>query len=126
MFPGVFKNFVFAEVGVIDAGNFKGTEEVGHLQSAVARETQRYADYMNAHGLHAEAVYEIGTEIVTAAQALGFKLAERHPDIMFFGGQLVFQKETYFTRLLHNFTVFSLQRLFFKRGLPFFVLPVRV
>jgi len=126
MFPGVFKNFVFAEVGVIDAGNFKGTEEVGHLQSAVARETQRYADYMNAHGLHAEAVYEIGTEIVTAAQTLGIKLAERHPDIMFFGGQLVFQKETYFTRLLHNFTVFSLQRLFFNRGLPFFVLPVRV
>jgi amino acid transporter len=126
MFPGVFKNFVFAEVGVIDAGNFKGSEEIGHLQSSVARETQRYADYMNAHGLHAEAVYEIGTEIVTAAQSLGLKLAERHPDIMFFGGQLVFQKETYFTRLLHNFAVFSLQRGFFKRGLPFFVLPVRV
>ena len=126
MFPRVFRNFIFAEVGVIDAGNFKGSEEIGHLQSSVARETQRYADYMNEHGLHAEAVYEIGTEIVTTAQSLGLKLAERHPDIMFFGGQLVFQKETYFTRFLHNFAVFSLQRGFFKRGLPFFVMPVRV
>jgi hypothetical protein len=53
-------------------------------------------------------------------------LCERFPNSIFFGGQLVFQKETFFTRLLHNFTVFVLQREFFKQGMPFFVLPVRV
>ena len=25
IFPGVFKNFVFVQVGVVDAGNFKGS-----------------------------------------------------------------------------------------------------
>jgi hypothetical protein len=126
MFPRVFKNFVFAEIGVVDAGNFKGAEEIGHLQSAIARETQRYADYMNAHGIHAEAVYEIGTEIVSTALELAVKLTEKYPDTIFFGGQLVFKRETYFTRLLHNFAVFVLQREFFKMGMPFFVLPIRV
>jgi hypothetical protein len=57
---------------------------------------------------------------------LAAKLWERFPNSIFFGGQLVFQKETFFTRLLHNFTVFVLQREFFKQGMPFFVLPVRV
>ncbi len=126
MFPGVFKNFIFAEIGVVDAGNFKGADELGHLQSTVARETQRYTDYMNAHGIHAEAIYEIGTEIVATAQHLGDKLEERFPNVMFFGGQIVFTDENYFTRILHNFAVFGLQRAFFQHGLPFFVLPVRV
>jgi amino acid transporter len=126
IFPGVFKNYIFVEIGVVDAGNFKGISEISHLESTVARETQRYADYMNSHGLHAESVHEIGTDIVDTARALGERLAEQFPNIMFFGGQLVFEDENYFTRILHNFAVFGLQRSFFKHGLPFFVLPVRV
>jgi hypothetical protein len=126
MFPGVFKNFIFAEIGVVDAGNFKGTEELGNLQTSIARETGRYADYMRAHGHHSQAVYAIGTEIVSTAAELAQEITEKFPNAVFFGGQLVFKKETYFTRLLHNFAVFVLQREFFKRGLPFFVLPIRV
>jgi amino acid transporter len=126
MFPGLFKNFVFAEIGVVDAGNFKGTEELGNLQSAVARETEHYATYMRAHGIYAESVYQIGTEIVSAATLLAKQLRQKYPNAIFFGGQLVFKKETYFTRLLHNFAVFVLQREFFKQGMPFFVLPIRV
>jgi hypothetical protein len=126
IFPGVFKNYIFVEIGVVDAGNFKGVSEINHLENTVARETQRYADYMNSHGLHAESVHEIGTDIVDTARALGERLAEQFPNVMFFGGQLVFENENYFTRILHNFAVFGLQRTFFQHGLPFFVLPVRV
>jgi hypothetical protein len=126
MFPHVFKNYIFAEVGVVDAGNFKGVREIGNLQSSVKRDAERYAEYMRAHGVYAEAVYEIGPDVVSGAQELAVKLWERFPNSIFFGGQLVFQKETFFTRLLHNFTVFVLQREFFKQGMPFFVLPVRV
>ena len=126
IFPGVFKNYIFVEIGVVDAGNFKGTNEIHHLEHTVARETQRYTDYMNSHGIHAESVHEIGTDIVGTALDLGDRLAERCPNLMFFGGQIVFEDETYFTRILHNFAVFGLQRAFFQHGLPFFVLPVRV
>ena len=125
-FPGVFKNYIFVEIGVVDAGNFKGATEINHLENTVARETQRYSDYMNSHGIHAESVHEIGTDIVDTARELGERLAQKFPNIMFFGGQLVFEDETYFTRILHNFAVFGLQRAFFTYGLPFFVLPVRV
>jgi len=126
MFPGVFKNYIFVEIGVVDAGNFKGASELDHLEKTVAKETQRYTDYMNSHGIHAESVHEIGTDIVDTARHLADRLAERFPNIMFFGGQVVFKDENYFTRILHNFAVFGLQRSFFQHGLPFFVLPVRV
>ena len=111
---------------MVDAGNFKGVQELGNLKSDIARETQRYADYMLAHGIHAEAMYGIGTETVSTAAELAGTILERYPNTMFSGGQIVFKKETYFTRILHNFAVFGLQREFFKQGMPLFVLPIRV
>jgi hypothetical protein len=38
----------------------------------------------------------------------------------------VFGRESWATRLLHNFAVFALQREFFRRSLPFLIVPVRV
>ena len=126
MFPNVFKNFVFAQVGVVDAGNFKGAEQLEHLQADISKDANRYAEYMRGHGYHAEAVTAIGAEIVEACNDLAEQIADKYPNVIFFGGQLVFKKETYFTRILHNFAVFVLQREFFKQGKPFFVLPIRV
>jgi amino acid transporter len=126
MFPGMFTNFVFAEIGVVDAGNFKGSEEIGNLRTSVDRETRRYVDYMQHHGFRAEAVHRIGTEVVATALELGEEIRTRHPEAVFFGGQLVFEEENLATKLLHNFTVFAMQRDFYREGMPFFILPVRV
>lgn len=126
MFPGIYKNFVFVEIGVVDAGNFKGAEEIAHLEEDVGDDVRRYAECMTAHGFHAESRSVIGPEIVTTASSVGRELADTYPNSTFFGGQLVFEQETYITRLLHNFTVFGLQREFFRNGMPFFVLPIRV
>jgi len=126
MFPGVYKNYVFVEIGVVDAGNFKGAEEISHLEQDVGIEVQRYAEYMKARGFHAESRSVIGPEIVSTARLIGQNLAKEYPNSTFFGGQLVFEEETYVTRLLHNFTVFGLQREFFRNGMAFFVLPIRV
>ena len=126
MFPGVYKNFVFVEIGVVDAGNFKGVEEIAHLEKDAGEAVRKYADCMNARGFHAESHSVIGPEIVTTAYSIGRELAEIYPNSTFFGGQLVFDQETYITRLLHNFTVFGLQREFFRNKLPFFVLPISV
>ncbi len=126
MFPGVYKNYVFVEIGIVDAGNFKGAEELAHLEENVSGDVRKYADCMKARGIHAEARSVIGPEILSTAFSIGCELAETYPNATFFGGQLVFDQETYITRLLHNFTVFGMQREFFRRGMPFFVLPIRV
>lgn len=126
MFPKIYKNYVFVEIGVVDAGNFKGAEEIAHLEDDVSHEVQKYADCMKLRGFSAISLSVIGPEIITTACSIGRKLEATYPNATFFGGQLVFEEETYITRLLHNFTVFGLQREFFRNGMPFFVLPIRV
>ena len=126
MFPGVFKNFVFVQIGVVDAGNFKGAAEVENLKRHIAEGNQRYVDYMRARGLHSEAVAAVGIDVVQKASELAPVILERFPNGIFFGGQLVFRHETFFTRLLHNYAVFALQRRFYQQGLPLLILPIRV
>jgi len=125
-FPGVFKNYVFAHVGVVDAGNFKGTAEIEELRRHIKHEASRYADYMMANGYYAEAVTCIGTDVVETADKMVDEIASRFPRAVFFGGQLLFLKETWMTRFLHNFVIFSLQRMVFRKGFPFVMVPIRM
>ncbi|HLH56048.1 MAG TPA: APC family permease [Verrucomicrobiae bacterium] len=126
MFPGVFKNFVFVQVGVVDAGNFKGAAEVENLQRHIQEGNNRYVEYMRLRGMYAEAISAVGIDVVQKASEMAPSILERFPNGIFFGGQLVFRHETLFTRLLHNYAVFSLQRRFYQQGLPLLILPIRV
>ncbi len=126
MFPGVFKNFVFVQVGVVDAGNFKGAAEVENLRRHTEEGNRRYVAYLRSRGFYAESVEAMGIDVVQKASELAPAILERFPNGIFFGGQLVFRQETLLTRLLHNYAVFALQRRFYQRGLPLLILPIRV
>ncbi len=126
MFGGGFKRFVFVHIGVVDAGNFKGADEIGHLRAHAAAECARYVSFVQQRGGEAAAVTAIGHEIIAELEKLLPELTAQYPDAVFFGGQLVFERETFFTRLLHNYTAFALQRRLFLRGLPCAVVPIRI
>jgi hypothetical protein len=81
---------------------------------------------MQSLGYYAEGYSLIGTDTVEQLYAAALKIREKYPDSVFFGGQMVFPKDTYFSRLLHNYTTFALQRKFYLQGIPFIILPVRV
>jgi hypothetical protein len=68
----------------------------------------------------------MGIDVVQKASELAPVILQRFPNAIFFGGQLVFRHETFFTRVLHNYAVFSLQRRFYQQGLPLLILPIRV
>ena len=126
MFPKVYQNFVFVQVGVLDAGNFKGAAEVDNLREHSQREVERYVAYMKRHGFYAESQIALGTDIVDEAAKLCDVVAHRFPNAQFFAGQLVFQDESLVTRLLHNHTVFELQRRLYRHGWPMLILPIQV
>lgn len=126
MFPNVFRNFVFVQVGVVDAGNFKGAGEIENLRQHITQEADRYAEHMRRQGFYAEAVTDLGTDVIEMAGELAANITKRFPQAVFFGGQLVFPNESWMTRLLHNFMVFALQRQIFRQGIPFLIVPVRV
>ena len=126
MFPKVYTNFVFVQVGVLDAGNFKGADEVENLREHSQREVNRYVSYMSKRGFYTEAHYALGTDIVEEAAKLCVVIAEKFPQAQFFAGQLVFKDESLVTRWLHNHTVFELQRRLYQNGRAMLILPIQV
>ena len=126
MFPKVYTNFVFVQVGVLDAGNFKGASEVENLREHSQKEVQRFVDYMGKRGFYAEAHLALGTDIVEEAAKLCDVIAEKFPQAQFFAGQLVFKDESMITRWLHNHTVFELQRRLYHTGRAMLILPIQV
>jgi amino acid transporter len=126
LFGGIFRNFVFVQVGVIDVGNFKGSQEVGRLEAQTKSDVERYVKLMKRNGFYAEGISEIGVDIVEEVMKITSRIMERLPGAMFFGGQLVFEKDSFVLRLLHNYIVFALQRRLYRQGIPFVILPIRV
>jgi amino acid transporter len=126
MFPKVYQNFVFLQVGVLDAGNFKGAAEVEKLREHSQREGERYVAYMKRHGFYAESHVGLGTDIADEAAKLCDEIATRFPQSQFFAGQLVFKDESLVTRWLHNHIVFELQRRLYQHGRAMLILPIQV
>ncbi|MEI6848168.1 MAG: APC family permease [Chlorobiaceae bacterium] len=126
LFGNTYKNYVFVEIGSIDAGNFKGADEIDNLGSFVRNETSKYVDYMKDHGYYGEAYFSLGTDVVGEVNKLVPAITSKFPDIVFFGGQLVFTKESLMDRWLHNYTVFAIQQNLYTHGITFVILPIKV
>jgi amino acid transporter len=125
-FGGVFKNFVFVEVGVVDAGTFKGVEELESLQAKVKDDLARYVSLARSQGYHAEGFSAFGTDVVAEIAKVSPGILECFPNSTFFGGQLVFPNPNIFTGVLHNYTIFAVQRYFYNQGIPIMLMPIRV
>ncbi len=126
MFGNTFKNFVFVQVGSVDAGNFKGAADIEDLRAHTEGEAQRYVQFARARGYGSRAYTTIGYDVTSEVMKLAREAATDFPNQVFFAGQLLFTYETNLTRWLHNHTVFTLQRRFFLSSMPFVVLPIRV
>jgi hypothetical protein len=68
----------------------------------------------------------VGTEAVATAADLCGRIGRELPRSLFFAGKLIFQRERWYQRLLHNETAYQLQRRLQFAGLHAMVLPVRV
>ena len=126
LFGKEFRNFVFVEIGVVDAGNFKGVEEMDRLKEQAQKGVERYVEFMRKSGYYAEGHSYVGIDVIEEVEKISEDILKRYPGAVFFGGQLVFPEETLLTRWLHNHTVFTLQRKFYHKGIPFVILPIRV
>ncbi len=126
VFPEQFSNIVFLSVGVIDSGEMKGAEQIEALRHHSEEALQKYVKLANYLGYPATYRLALGTDVVDEATNLCSTVAKEFPKTTFFAGQLVFQQESWYHRLLHNQTAFSIQRRLLWEGKTMVVLPVRV
>ncbi len=125
-FPGFFKNLVFLSVGVIDSGGFKGERAVPDLRETTEQTLGRYVELARKLGVPAAHRMAIGTDAVDEAEKLCNEVAREFPRVTFFAGQLIFRRDAWYQRLLHNDTAFALQRRLQWSGLTMVILPARV
>jgi len=126
IFRGHYKNFLFISVGVIDAVHMKGVEAVQELRERTEADLRKYVALAHRLHLYADFRVAVGTEAVSEAERLCREIAQEYPNAIFFAGKLVFEREAWFQRLLHNETAYQLQRRLQFAGLNAMVLPVRV
>jgi len=114
------------QIGVIDAGNFKGVKEIVNLKNKIIEDGNKYVELANRYGYYAESITSSALDVEAEVLRLAPSIVNRFPNTVFFGGQIVLPKDTFMTRLLHNFTVFSLQRKLYTTGMEFIILPIKL
>jgi amino acid transporter len=124
-FPGVYENFIFVSIAVVDSGTFKGTAELKALSESTRNSLIRYVDLAREMGFASDYRMDIGTDVVETAVPLCKNIAQEFPNSTFFTGQIVFRHENPFQKILHNETAFAIQRRLQYSGITTVIMPVR-
>lgn len=125
LFPGHFKNIIFVSVGAIDSGTFKGAAEIANLDRQVRENLEKYMRWSQQYNLKTDYRMTLATEAVPAVEAICRELSQQFPKSIVFSGKLIFQKERWYQRILHNESALALQRRLHLDGIPTMVLPIR-
>ena len=125
-FQGLYKNFVFVSVAVIDQGAFKGKEGLEDLKKSTEDSLKKYVELARALGFPAEYRMAVGTDVVETATELCQNVSMEFSKSTVFSGRLAFQFEKFYHRLLHNETAFAIQRRLQWSGITNVILPIRI
>jgi amino acid transporter len=125
-YAGYFQNVVFVSVAVLDSGSFKGAEEIDSLHKRTRDSLDQYVKLARGLGWNASARMASGLDAVKEATTLCTGIAAEFPRSAFFAGKLIWKRETWWQRILHNETAYQIERRLHWKGLPMAVLPIRV
>jgi hypothetical protein len=125
-FPDHFANVAFLSVGVVDSGEFKGSDAVAELTVRTGEILARYQALATTLGIPAVTRLAIGTEVVSEAERLCLEVGREFPRSTFFTGKLIFRPETRWHRLLHNETPLAIQERLQWAGRSVVMVPIRV
>ncbi len=125
-FPNHYKNLLFLSVGVIDSGELKGEEAIEQVKTRTRDVLGQYEKLAASLGFPSASRFSLGTDVAGEGVRLCREVAKEFPQTTFFAGQLIFQKESWYHRLLHNETAFLIQKKLQWEGKTMVILPVRV
>lgn len=126
LFPRYFHNVVFMSVGVVDSATFQGVEEVDRVRDETEEGLKKYVGLAQGLGIPADYRMSMGTEAISECEKLASEVAREYERSIFFAGKLIFERERWWDRLLHNETAYQIQRRLQFAGLAMVILPVRV
>jgi amino acid transporter len=125
-YPGYFSNLVFVSVAVHDSGTFKGAAEVDAQRLQVEETLKKYVALAKSLGWNSSYRMAEGLDAVYEASRLCIRIADEFSRVVFFAGKLIWKRETWMQKILHNETAYQVERRLHWKGLAMAVLPVRV
>lgn len=122
----IYQNYIFIRVGIVNSKIYKGSDELDHFKNLVKEDGRKYVNIANQFGFYGKSIWTIGTDPVDEVYKMVKKMMPLLSNPTFFGGQMVFSKTFYLSQLLHNHTIFPIQKRFFKFGIPIVIFPIKV
>lgn len=126
LFPGVFKNFVFASVGEIDTEEFTDEARWHKLRSDTKTILKRYVEFCTNRGLPSTYYHDYGTDVIDTINRLTDRISADFPRSVFFATKLIFDNETWVHQILHNQTAYMLQKKLHSKGQNLIVMPMKI
>lgn len=125
-FPGHFKTVVFVSVGVIDSGGFKGEDSIALLRADTKANLDQFAALAHRLGIPTATRSAVGTDVVDEAEKTCLAVANEFPHCVFFAGQVIFERESWLRKVLHNQTAYAIQRRLQLNGHNMVILAAKV
>jgi len=125
-FHRYFKNYVFLSVGQVNVENFRGEKELKKMQRQVSSTLKYFKTYCHQHGMAAKSYEAYGPDIMEKLFELSNQASLEFPNHIFFAGQISFDSDTWFKRVLHNGTAYNFQRKLHSAGEQILLLPMKL
>ncbi len=126
IFPRHFKNFIFISVGIVDVESYTASIALDKMKAHVNEVLQYFVDYCQQYGIAAESYCSFGTDTVEQLIELAEKVSEKYPNSIFFSSKLIFEHDSWITRILHNETPNTMQRYLHLQGKELVILPMKI
>ena len=126
LFPGHFKNFVFASVGTVDSHSYGGAEDLELMKMQANIALTYFVNFCNSKGWAAKSYLGFGTDPIDEVTRLAEQVQKEFPNSIFFTSKLIFERENWLTRLLHNQAALVIQQRLHLHGLQMVILPMKI
>ena len=126
MFPGHFRNFVFINSRAVDAHSYGGAQDMEAMKVEANVALRYFENFCHSNGLAAKSYLSFGTDPIDGFVELAARVREDFPNSIYFTSQLVFERDNFLIRLLHNQAALVMQQRLHLAGMQMVILPMKV
>jgi amino acid transporter len=123
--PGFYKNFLVVSAQPVDVRSYGGDQTLERLRADRMVDMEFYMELARQHGMASKYYLGFGVDGVEELVKLCEEVQREFPRVVFFASKIVFDHETWITRLLHNQIVYAMQRRLELDGMQMVILPMR-
>jgi hypothetical protein len=124
LWPGFYKNFLVVSAQPVDVRSYGGEQTCDQLRARGVKDMEVYMELARQHGIASKYYLGFAVDGVEEAVKLCRQVKAEFPHVIFFASKLVFEHETWITRLLHNQIVYAIQRRLELEGMQMVILPM--